>query len=170
MSIIVASPKEKLLMADDFVFNGTGQSAHIPKLGKVFEQKIIISPDNYFAYVFDCQQNDAAAQLALNYIYRWESGETKERENPFKEGMKDFSMTVMTKRGFYNANPDNLVAVSEWSNMWSNVLKNESLFELADLTAREVFDIFLLHGDYRARSVPTVVKQSSLKLIQRKKK
>ncbi len=169
MSVIVASPSEGVVIADRFVLE-TSKAGGVPVIALTQEEKIHISSDNYFAWVFEEEQCKDLVPVVLSYIERFERGTLKDKEaQPDLKSLGEFKLVVVSKRHFYRVITDKKNPISIRKNTWANYVENFFALEPLELTAKQIFEGLVPIGGVVASHQHDVFKQSSLTLIPAKK-
>lgn len=169
MTLIVY--RDGVLVSDRYVVT----QKHLPKnfscnLEKE-EDKIIVTEDKQFAYVFNNDQIPKVIEAILIRVRRFELNLIKDDEPELK--FKDhFKLVLMTKRFAYSIINDNdgLLFRIMSKDIYISPEGSYRHYEALTLTAEEVFEVMRVQDQYMIGTDYTVVKQSSLKLIKKEKK
>lgn len=102
MTIIVADVKEKYLSADRYILEVKDLNDVIHTVRRYEENKLKVTPDKHFCYVFCGEQKEDLIHLILNYLLRFEKGYelTGPIEVPPKRDRSDL-IVVMSAKNFY---------------------------------------------------------------------
>lgn len=172
MTIIVSSPKEKLLLADHFIFNYNDVSKSVSEISLELGVKIKFNEEKTIAYVFGGEQINEVLPLVFAQIEMYEKS-TLPKDNVFKlEGEKfddiSIELYLMTARHFYflkkpAKNTTGELEVHTYQrcssysiNTWLNVL---------DLPAKVVFEVCRESDTTLATADYQIVYQKELKKI-----
>lgn len=168
MSIIVFNPKERCIMADSFIleFENKGQYSQV---GLKTEDKLHVTEDKKFAYVFKETQYEKYVPIILSFIERLEFGTLPEDETPpnLKE---DFILYVMSGKYFYRFGSQLKNPLQRTTIIETNLLQQRGLFDALDLTSEEIMDVLYLSGVCLANDRYKRVDQKDLVVIKPVKK
>ncbi len=166
MSVIVASPREGVIVADRFVLENSNHP-HVPTSRTFCEDKVQVSEDGCFAWVFESERHDAYVPVVLSYIERFERGLLTDEDKPLAFPKEhQFKLIVMSRKHFYRVNSTSKKPVVIRKDMWSNQFSNSVLLPALELNAEQVFSTLVIAGYVYATRDMTITKQSSLKAIK----
>lgn len=103
MTIIVAVAKEMSITADRYILAWNKENETVSSVARYEEQKIKISDDNHFAYVFCGEQKEEVIPLILNYLLRFEKGLVKPDEKIEWKSEEPLSEIIILSRQFLYA-------------------------------------------------------------------
>lgn len=135
------------------------------------EDKIVVTEDNQFAYVFNNDQIPNVIDALLIKIRRFELNLIPADE-PELKFETEFKVLIMTKRNAYSV-------VNKEDELIIRVLNNDVYiapdgayrhYEALSLTAVEIFEVLRVQGQFMIGVDYTLVKQRSLRLIRKEKK
>lgn len=135
------------------------------------EDKIVVTEDKQFAYVFDNDQFPNVIDALFVRIRRFELNMIKEDEPELK--FEDhFRVVIMTKRFAYSAinDKDGLTIRIMSKDVYIAPHGCYRHFEALTLTSAEIFDVLRVQEQYLIGTDYTLVKQRSLVLIKKEKK
>lgn len=178
MTFIVSNSKEGYLAADQFVFKRQDhEGCIIASTSRLTENKIRITDDNHFAYVFDWTQDEDIAPIVLGYIYRFEAGCLVREDDDFvkivKEAAKgkEISLFVMSKRTnyFVSITKDKMFLTDNPKRTICNEDGLKAVFDVVDLTLDEIMKAAFRSNITAMTPAYDVVYAKSLKLIPKQK-
>lgn len=169
MTLIVYRNGE--LIADRLVVETKKVPSNFSYCLEKLEDKIIVTEDKQFAYVFNNDQKPKVIEALLICIRRFELNLIADDEPELKFD-DDFKVVVMTKRHAYSveSNRDGLLIRVMSNDVYIAPDGAYRHYEALTLTAAEIFEVMRVQGQYNITAERTLVKQRNLRLIKREKK
>jgi len=136
------------------------------------EDKLIVTPDNQFAYVFNNDQYPPCLESILIYLRLFELGLINDKTPELKFD-EEFKLVVMSKRHTYSCvstpNDDyfNINVID--TDIYIAPDGNYRHYECLQLSALEIAEIISFQDQFICTSDFTVVKRKSLTLIRKQK-
>lgn len=171
MSVIVACPKEGVLIADNFVLETPkDDSSLFGKNEVLYKDKITVTKNNQFAYVYLKEQEIKCTEIILQLIHDYESGKEITVKSEEVKALLKSPLVVMTKRNMYFIDGAKLPLFNIMFSQVSNIFNSQTINSAFDLTAEEYFNTCVRNAIITATRTMQRVEQKSLKLIPLAKK